>query len=110
MSPDSAIRCACGYRITERDVQQQGFVMSRWKPVFVYLRYRCPNCRASGEELIGFEDWDISLLRHATGPAPQERERIAALGLIEPDEIIEFSRRISREGGTSLRELVDRPH
>lgn len=108
MSLKSGIRCSCGCRITERDVQQQGFVMSHWKPVFVYLRYRCPQCHAAGEDLINVEEWDISLLREPAELTPEEIERLAELGPIEANEIIEFSVHLSRKGTTALRELADR--
>jgi len=107
MSLDSGIRCSCGCRITESDIQQQGFVMSQWKPVFVYLRYHCPHCHEDGEELVDLADWDISLLRAPTELTPEERERLAALGAIGADEVIEFARRLRLGGGTPVRELVD---
>ena len=107
MSLDSGIRCSCGCRITESDIQQQGFVMSQWKPVFVYLRYHCPHCHEAGEELVDLADWAISLLRQPTDLTPQERERLAALGPIGADEVIEFARRLGLGGGTLLQLSVD---
>lgn len=59
---DGGIRCACGHRITTEEVTQNGLVMVRWQPLFVYLKYRCAECGQLGEELIPTEEWDGSLL------------------------------------------------
>ena len=49
MSAKSRIVCACGRQIEGREVLQQGYFMSRWKPVWVFLKYRCSRCRMLGE-------------------------------------------------------------
>ncbi len=107
MSVDSGIRCSCGCRITEKDIQQQGFVMSRWKPVFVYLKYKCPQCHAVSEQLIDFEDWSISLLSDQAEPLPEDREHFAELGSIQPEEVIEFAHYLHHHGPRALRELAN---
>jgi len=105
MSVDSGVRCSCGCRITEKDVQQQGFVMSRSKPVFIYLKYKCPQCHACGEQLIHLEDWSTSLLRDPTELPSKDQEHLTELGAIEPQEVIEFAYRLQWDGPRALREL-----
>jgi len=81
--------------------------MSQSKPMFIYLKYQCPRCHASDERLIDFEDWDSSLLRAWTEMVPGEEERVARLGPIEPEEIIDFACRVKYDGVQAVRDLAD---
>lgn len=56
------IYCSCGRRVKADAVIQHGFVMVRWEPVFVYLKYRCRHCGQVGEELVPCEEWEADIL------------------------------------------------
>ena len=73
MSARPNIICACGRRIEGREVLQQGYFMSRWKPVWVLVKYRCSRCRMLGEQLIDYSQWDGSVLEcDAAEPSADE--------------------------------------
>jgi len=95
MSAPSKVTCACGHHIQGRDLLRRGCFMSRWQPIWVYLKYRCSRCRMVGEKLIDYQDWDEHML--ADEGVLSEAEgggRSTVLGAIGDDELREFSTRI----------------
>lgn len=106
MSVREGIWCACGRRITIRDVLQHGFVMARWVPRFVFVQYRCPRCQATAREMVQFEQWNSALLDPPDlEPTPEEWERFEELGEISHEEMIEFGRLLRTADPASLDEF-----
>ena len=99
MSMTTAIRCTCGHRVVAREVLQRGFMMVQWKPVYVFLKYRCARCQRLGREFVDYAAWDEAILRDfSPGPPPEEARRLRRLGPIVPAEVIAF-RQALRQGG-----------
>jgi len=94
----SGIRCRCGHRIRNRDVLQRGYYLSNWEPMYVYLKFRCSNCKMLGEEIVDYGDWDDAVLDEAeAAPRPaREVNRRSSLGPITVAEVQEFGRRVAR--------------
>jgi hypothetical protein len=104
----AGIQCHCGQRILRRDVMQRSWHVRVFGPSFMYLRFRCSRCRRLGERFVEQEQWDDSLLREVPAEmAPPERKRLAALGPITVDEVIEFHFALEQPGAlTSLKQEV----
>jgi hypothetical protein len=93
MSRQTGIRCRCGHRITAREVLKHGIMMADWRPIYVYIRFRCSHCGRQGEHLVDYLRWDQSVLANTVGElSPEERARLEGLPPIGTDEIIEFAR------------------
>ncbi len=106
MSMITAIRCRCGHRVVAREVLQRGFLMVQWKPVYVYVKYRCARCKRLGKEFIDYEAWDEAILRDFLGNSdPEEAARFEGLGPIAPTEIVAFRRELRREGARAIEAL-----
>lgn len=107
MSAKSSIVCACGRRIEGREVLQHGYLMSHWKPIWVFVKYRCSRCRMLGEKLVDYNDWDESILdgewpeRHLSEMAP-----LTSLGEIDDEEVREFAKQISALRPSDLDQLT----
>ncbi|MBM3501555.1 MAG: hypothetical protein FJX74_23110 [Armatimonadetes bacterium] len=83
MSSTPGILCSCGRRIESREVLQHGYFMNHWKPVWVFVKYRCSRCRMLGEQLVDYSQWDGSILEGET-PA----------GEIDDDEVRRFAEQL----------------
>ena len=89
------ITCACGRRIEGREVLQHGYFMNHWKPVWVFVKYRCSRCRMLGEQLVDYSQWDETILEGGAAqvafePAPA----FVASGEIDDDEVRLFAERV----------------
>jgi len=93
MSSPPQIVCACGRAVRAPDVLQHGYFMTRWRPVWVYLKYRCPRCRMLGQKLTDYRDWDESALHSGDESCVVDAAR-AVLGEIADREVEEFSVRL----------------
>jgi len=94
----SSIRCRCGHRIRGRDVLQRGYYLSNWEPMYVYLKFRCSNCKMLGEKIVDYGDWDDAVLEDGE-TAPQvvrDRSQRVTLGPITVAEVQEFGQRVAR--------------
>lgn len=84
----AALTCSCGQRIFARDVMQQTRMSRPCGHRFVYLRYRCSNCKRLNECFIPEEEWDFRILNDPSGDASDdERRRFEAMGPITADEV-----------------------
>lgn len=105
MPAKSSIVCACGRRIEGREVLQHGYFMSHWKPVWVFVKYRCSRCRMLGEKLVDYNQWDESIL----DGEPSEDDLVETatpLGEIDDEEVREFAKRISVLRASDLDQLA----
>ncbi len=98
MASLSGIHCRCGRRIRSRDVLQRGYYLSNWEPIYVYLKYRCANCKMLGEQMVAYRDWDDAFLDDGeqAPPASRDRARQAELGPITVAEVRQFARCMAR--------------
>lgn len=103
----TGIFCSCGQRIYEKDVVQRGYYLRRVGSNFVYIRYRCSRCKRLGEQFIRQESWDERLLHGDISElTPHQKERLAKLGPITVDEMIDFHEYL--ENLHSLSEMPDK--
>lgn len=85
----TSIKCHCGQRIIAKDVVQHGYYLRLFGPSFVYVKYRCSRCKKMGEQFIKQEEWEEGILKDvAVEAAGEEREKFAALGPIDINEVI----------------------
>lgn len=85
----TSIKCNCGQRIIAKDVVQHGYYLRLFGPSFVYVKYRCSRCKKMGEQFIKQEEWEEGILKDVAGEAAgEEREKFAALGPIDINEVI----------------------
>ena len=95
MSARGRIVCACGRQIEGREVLQQGYFMSHWKPVWVFVKYRCSRCRMLGEKLVDYSQWDEAALeREPDETRPEPASALVALGQIDDEEVRRFGETI----------------
>jgi hypothetical protein len=107
MSATPKIVCACGRRIEGREVLQHGYFMSHWKPVWVFVKYRCSRCRMLGEKLVDYDQWDETALDgEAPEPAFAEAPTFAPLGEIDDEEVRGFAERLSTLRPSDLDKLA----
>ena len=107
MSVQPAILCSCGRRIEGREVLQQGYFMSQWKPLWVFVKYRCSRCRMLGEKLVAYEAWDAAILgREAIEARPAQLPAPAPLGEIHDREIEHFSQALRTLRPTDIDRLA----
>jgi len=91
MSVKPSIVCTCGRRIEGREVLQHGYFMNHWKPVWVFVKYRCSRCRMLGEQLVDYSQWDETVLdSDVADVAPA----VASLGAIDDDEVRDFAEKL----------------
>ena len=107
MSAKSKITCACGRQIEGREVLQQGYFMNHWKPVWVFVKYRCSRCRMLGEQLVDYEQWEEGALGpgpglHAVAAPPAT----APLGEIDEGEVQEFAEHLRTLRSSDLDKLA----
>ena len=89
----TAIRCNCGQRISQKEVMQTGYYPRPFGPSLVFVRFRCSRCKKLGEQYVKQEEWENGILKDATVEANEnEKERFAALGPIEMNELVAFHR------------------
>jgi phage FluMu protein Com len=70
---------------------QQGYLLRRSGPSFIYIKYRCSRCKKLDELFVRQEEWEDGLLHEITTDITEpERQRFAALGSITLDEMREF--------------------
>lgn len=87
----TAIKCHCGQRIHQKDVMQTGYYMRMLGPSFVYVKFRCSRCKKLGEQFVKQEEWEAGVLKdNASELTVGERERFAALGPIDMNEMVDF--------------------
>ena len=87
----TAIKCHCGQRIHQKDVMQTGYYMRMFGPNFVYVKFRCSRCKKLGEQFVKQDEWEAGVLKdNASELATGERERFAALGPIDMNEMVDF--------------------
>jgi DNA-directed RNA polymerase subunit RPC12/RpoP len=87
----TAIKCHCGQRIHQKDVMQTGYHMRMFGPNFVYVKFRCSRCKKLGEQFVKQDEWEAGVLKNtASELTTAERERFAALGPIDMDEMVDF--------------------
>ena len=87
----TAIRCNCGQRISQKEVMQTGYYPRPFGPSLVFVRFRCSRCKKLGEQYVKQEEWENGILKDATVEANEnEKERFAALGPIEMNELVAF--------------------
>ncbi len=103
MSVKSSIVCACGRRIEGREVLQHGYFMNHWKPIWVFVKYRCSRCRMLGEHLVDYSQWDGSIL---DSDAPDVTPALAPLGQIDDDEVRGFAERLGTLRSSDLDSLA----
>jgi hypothetical protein len=65
--------------------------MNHWKPVWVFVKYRCSRCRMLGEQLVDYSQWDESVLG---SDAPDAAPSLAPLGAIDDDEVRDFAEKL----------------
>jgi len=95
MSAKLSIVCACGRRIEGREVLQHGYFMAHWRPVWVFVKYRCSRCRMLGEQLVDYAQWDESVLdADAPGAVFETPPTLVALGEIDDEEVRRFAERL----------------
>jgi len=95
----AGIQCHCGRRVLRRDVLERASHERAFGPSFVYLRFRCPRCRRLGERFVEREEWDEALLCDAPGELTlPERRRLARLGPISADEVVDFHFALEQPG------------
>ena len=91
MNTQTHIKCACGQRITGRDVLTTGYLLQTGTQVFVFVKFRCPRCKKLGQEVINRERWDWAVLNEAPGElSMDERKKFEQMGSIRRDEAVEF--------------------
>jgi len=103
MSGKPSIVCTCGRRIEGREVLQHGYFMNHWKPIWVFVKYRCSRCRMLGEQLVDYSQWDGSIL---DGDAPDAGPALAPLGGIDDDEVRRFAEKLGTLKPTDLDHLA----
>lgn len=88
MSESHGIHCQCGQFIRLRDLVQMVLGMVEDTPVFVYVRYQCPNCQRKEWRYVSTQDLQACLR------GSEEKEVPAHLckdmGAIDVDEVIDF--------------------
>lgn len=82
------IHCQCGQFIRLRDLVQMILGMVGDTPVFVYVKYECPNCQRKEWQYVTTQDLRACLLgsQDQESPADQREQR----GPIGVDEVIDF--------------------
>ena len=98
----TSIKCNCGQRIVTRDVVQHGYYLRLFGPSFVYIKFRCSRCKKMGEQFIKQEEWEGGILKDAVlEVSADEKERFAAQGPIDMDEVIDVHFRLEDLGSLS---------
>ncbi len=87
----TSLKCQCGRRILQRDVMRQRYYERQFGPSYIYLRYRCSNCKKLGEMFVRQDEWSDNLLSEVTFDS-SEPERLAfqTLGPITITEMRDF--------------------
>ena len=67
----AAITYHCNQRITAKDVLKRSWYVRVLGPSFMYLKFRCPQCRQEGEAFIEQGRWSEDLLREEALPPPR---------------------------------------
>jgi len=107
MSAQPKITCSCGRHIEGREILEQGYFMNQWKPVWVYLKYRCSRCRMLGEKLVEYTHWDESVLGFEAGePSGVEAAGPPQRGAIDEAEVEEFTHKITTMRRSDLDRLA----
>jgi hypothetical protein len=83
-------------------VLQHGYFMNHWKPVSVFVKYRCSRCRMLGEQLVDYTQWDGNVLEGEAADGPP-----APLGEIDDEEIRRFAERLETLRPSDLDDLAD---
>jgi len=108
MSAQSRITCSCGRQIEGREVLQQGYFMTAWRPVWVYVKYRCSRCRMLGERLVDYTQWtDDALSSEPAGPPAGLPIDLPSTGEIADAEIAAFADRLRSLRFADLDQLAD---
>lgn len=90
-APRDIITCSCGNTISAREILQTSLMLSLTGPSFVYVRFRCGECKRVGEKLVREEKWNAAMLRREPRPlSASEHRRFEELGPITPAEKIDF--------------------
>jgi hypothetical protein len=80
---------------------QQSWMRRPFGNSYVYLRYRCSNCKRLNECYIKEDEWNVRALFDAASEASEdELRRFAEMGPITPDEMQRVRARL-----VTLREL-----
>jgi len=107
MSAKPGIMCACGRRIEGREVLQHGYFMTHWRPVWVFVKYRCSRCRMLGEQLVEYAQWDDSALdADAPGRAFEAPPALVAPGEIGDEEVRQFAEKLGTLRSSDLDNLA----
>ncbi|MGQ9731960.1 MAG: hypothetical protein ACUVX8_11905 [Candidatus Zipacnadales bacterium] len=108
MSAPSKIICACGRQIEGREVLQHGYFMSHWKPVWVFLKYRCSRCRMLGEKLVDYNQWDERILDgDSIDETDSDTARPIRKGPIDAKEVQQFAERLRTLRPSDLDHLAE---
>jgi len=91
VSTTTHLTCPCGERIERKDVLHQGRCLRLFSPRFVYVKFRCSHCKRLGERFVPRDQWEedkpeVSRLELSA----EEAERLADLGAISVDEVVDF--------------------
>ncbi len=108
MSNQPRILCSCGRQIRGREVLQQGHFMSQWKPMSVYVKFRCSRCRMLGERLVDYARWEEGILSQETDDvAAVDGAPVVATGVIEDAEVERFAETISTLRASDIEQLAN---
>lgn len=105
MSSKPQVTCHCGQRILMKDILKKGVFFRVFGPSFVYVKFRCSHCKRLGERFVPQEHWEAGAFRDVPKETSrEERLRLAALGEIDLDEMIDFHHQLHT---LPLRELLE---
>jgi hypothetical protein len=76
--------------------------MTHWRPVWVFVKYRCSRCRMLGEQLVDYAQWDESALDAAFGAPPA----LVASGEIDDEEVRRFAEKLGTLRSSDLDNLA----
>lgn len=99
----TVLECDCGHRVSLTELLAHGFVVENEEPVYVYVRYRCKQCRTEGQHLMTYDEWNGRVRE----PEIVEKisQRFESLGPISSSEVLEFGRAVRQVTGSDLERM-----
>jgi|YNPNPStandDraft_1061719.scaffolds.fasta_scaffold22575_2 hypothetical protein len=100
----AGIHCQCGQFIRLRDLVQMVLGMVGDTPVFVYVKYECPNCQRKEWRYVTTQDLQACLQGSEEPEAAVARQE--RRGPIDVDEVIDFYEALEHLTPADWAELV----